>query len=163
MKEGEPIEIKETLPGRGRKVYLGGSLDYRNLQEVYDEHEKVINFLEEKGFKPLDPMRGKWSIFEGQTRIERSDRTMQEIIGRDLQDLNECDFHLILTGDKASWGTAIEMGYSVFVTKKPVIMVVRDFKEYERAKEQKSWHSFLAVRVVNTFEEAVDYMAKYWI
>jgi nucleoside 2-deoxyribosyltransferase len=162
MSPERQIESREVLPGRGRKVYIGGSLDYRSVQEVYQEHEHINQLLEEKGFVSLDPMRSKWSIFLGQEKIERSDRTMQEIVGRDLQDLNECDFHLILTGERASWGTAIEMGYSIFVTKKPVILVVGDFREYERAKEQRSWHTFLAVRVVNSFEEAVDYMSNYW-
>ena len=160
---GKEQEIREILPGRGRKVYLGGSLDYRNPQEVFEEHEEVNRLLEEKDFVPVDPMRGKWQIFLGQEKIERSDRTMQEIVGRDLQDLDECDFHLILTGDKASWGTAIEMGYSVFVTKKPVILVVREPEAFEKAKEQRSWHSFLAVRVVKSFQEAVDYMSNYWV
>lgn len=161
MKEREGIptpENKEQLPGKGRRVYIGGSLDFRYTHEVFEEHEHINNLLLEKGFTPVDPMRNKWEHYLAEETIAKSHYRMQEIINRDLQDLQKCDFHLILTGDKASWGTAIEFGYSVFVTGKPVVLVIRN----PELRARKGWHTFLATKVVGSAEEAVDYISGYW-
>jgi len=159
MKEKEPN--RENI-GRGRTVYLGGSIRGLTWEQATLKRHEARSLFEAKGFTVLDPMQEKLDFYHnGPIYLEGTDTkwTMEKIVKRDLRYLDHSDFHLVLTGDKPSWGTAIEMGYSWFVRKIPIVIVCKT----EKSKKQ-GWHTYAAETtkgaVVDSLEEAVDWLCK---
>jgi len=83
--------------------------------------------------------------------------TINEVIQRDLSDLDEVDVLLVLTGDDPSWGTAGEFYYTTWVTHKPTLVIAQT--------DVGGWMERYATRIVPDLDSAVQVLVhwrNYW-
>jgi len=142
-----------------KTVYLSGRINGLTYEQAREFRYKAILLLSNVGIQCLDPMRGK-KILEGTTITDTmsslSERKieMQEIIARDLDDIDRSDAIIVQTGDEPSWGTGMEAGYAL-AKRKPIFVI-------SQKEERCGWLHFNAVKVYPTIEQLVEYIDKFW-
>lgn len=131
-------------------IYLCGSIRGRDFDDANAWRKKATDFLEWNGHEVINPLRGRvWSKAE-----EQSQFTPNEIIHRDLKDVDKSDILLVeYTNPSLDYvGTITEMARA---RRKDKIVIV--FTEGKRSTF--GWLDwYLATKVVNTLEEALDYI-----
>jgi len=139
-----------------KTIYLAGRIEGLSYDEAVRLRNKAKKLFAKIGIKCLDPMRGKSSL-KNVLRIDGSQgsKDMQEVITRDIDDINRSSAMVILTGDDPSWGTGMEASYCHFHLNKPYFVVSKNTSRY-------GWLRFLAAKVKPTIEELVDYIDKFW-
>ena len=149
-------------------AYLGGTLSGRSAEEVYQERRHAITCLNELGMVVYDPMREKYDALRKRDDLSLDSTKITyeiaEITHRDLADIDDADMLIILTGDKASWGTALEFGYAVFGChpRKPVMLIgEKAFKSVEQ--NQYAWHTRYATKVVPNIEAGCEWLKGFWL
>lgn len=148
------------------QVYLAGKIDGLTLEEANRQRKIIAEKLLAYGIKCRNPLRGRSSIFNGNdlvnaTSVKELNITIQEIIQRDLNDINLCNVVLILTGDEPSWGTTAEFWYSTFVIHKPTLVISRNNYDIEGS----NWVKHFATKVVPDIDSAIAVLKEwklYW-
>ena len=152
----------------GFSVYLGGTLSGRSAREVYEERSHAVRLLNKIGVTVYDPMREKYEALmdHDSLSLDSTKITYQisEITHRDLSDINTVDMLIVLTGDQASWGTALEFGYAVWGCRprKPVMLIGQNAAE-RVAENQYAWHTRYATKVAATIDEGVEWLDRFWL
>ena len=124
------------------------------------DRDVMIEKLSTVGIKCRTPMRGKQHLV-GTQKITgdafKNGLTIQEVIQRDLSDVEKVDVVLVLTGDNASWGTAAEFWYATWITRTPTLVIAKNHVG--------GWLEYYATRIVPDFDAAVkvlQHWKKYW-
>lgn len=145
---------------KGYEIYLAGRIANLSYDEAMASRNKVIEKLNAVGIKCRTPMRGKQHL-KGKKRITadafKNGLTIQEVIQRDISDVEKVDAVLILTGDDASWGTAGEFYYATWISKTPTLVIAKNHVG--------GWMEHFATRIVPDFDSAVQVLLhwkKYW-
>ncbi len=142
------------------EVYLAGRVANLSYEEAVDSREEFINKLSKLDIKCRTPMRGKQHLSNSNSITIDSFKnglSVQEVIQRDLSDLDEVDAMVLITGDCPSWGSAGEFYYCTWIVNKPTLVIA--------TKHMGIWMEHYATRVVSTCDEAVkvlDNWKKYW-
>jgi nucleoside 2-deoxyribosyltransferase len=119
-------------PGNVRRVYLAGP-------PYADEYRRrAARLLEERGLKPLDPMRRD---FRGRTEGRE-----RELVYGDLADIDSCDA-VLADFTQADEGTAME-AWHAHAAGKPVVA-------YTGGTPPHPWTVYVAVQVCADLEQAV--------
>ena len=141
-------------------IYLGGRISGLTYDEAIAKRSEAKKVLS-KHFDILDPLRDK-TILKTVGKIDRkitkdtvreSEITPKDIVHRDLKDLREADYLLVLTGDEASFGTMIEWGYMLALGKPIFVVASKDFGPWQRET---------ATRVEPSIEEICNWLIKFW-
>ena len=142
------------------EVYLAGRIANLSYAEAMESRNELINKLEAVGIKCRTPMRGKQHL-ESAKKIDsdtfKNGLTINEVIQRDLSDVEKVDAVVVLTGDDASWGTAGEFYYATWISKTPTLVIAKNYVG--------GWLERYATRIVPDFESAVEVLKhwkKYW-
>lgn len=143
------------------EVYLAGRIANLSYDKAVADRDKMIEKLNKVGIKCRTPMRGKQHLANG-TKIDGNSLkncglSIQEVIQRDLSDLDEVDAVVILTGDDASWGTGGEFYYSTWISHKPTVVIAKNYIG--------GWMEYYATAIVPDFDGAVKVLErwkKYW-
>ena len=142
-----------------RTIYLGGKIDGLSYEDATRERNIIKKKLRRIGIKGVDPMRGKGylkgSKIDHDSVKFRSDCEMQDIISRDINDINNCDALVVLSGDQPSWGTAMEASYVHFHLNKPYFVISKNATRY-------GWLHFLASKVFPTTNDFIEYLKNFW-
>jgi len=138
------------------EVCLAGKISGLGYDDAMDKRLEFFDKANAIGIKCRSPLRGKsWlkneSIINEETVKKRL--TLQEIILRDLHDIDRCNVVIILTGNEPSWGTGMEFAYAVLVAKKPVLVIAD--------KYMGGWLDYYATKIVPNIDEAIEVL-KYW-
>lgn len=137
-------------------VYLAGKIAGLTYEAAMEIREEITEKLSANGIKCRTPLRGS-SFFDSKHLMDgdylKHGLSMQECIGRDLNDINYTDATVILTGADASWGTSGEFYYATWIAKKPTL-VISDSKI-------SGWLEYFATRIVHNVDEAVEVL-KHW-
>lgn len=132
-------------------VYLAGriaGLSYEDAQRQRLELTKKLNII---GVDCRNPLRGKSFLSDSQSITINSyikKLSIQEIIQRDLNDIDKCDVVLVLTGDTPSFGTAGEFYFATWLAKKPTIVISNN--------NVGGWLEYYATKIVKSEDEAVE-------
>ena len=143
-----------------RKVcYLGGTIANLSYKDATEHRNKIKAYLAERGWDSLDPMRGKEilssvSIIEERDAVRLLGVTDAAIIERDYDDLRRADVLIVLSGDKASWGTAFEWSIAHFQMHKPVVVVCAE----DAPIRDHPWCKLMCSGFFSTMEAAVDFI-----
>jgi len=143
------------------RVYVGGGISGRSIKVVREKHEHAARVLRERGLVPVSPLQGEVEDLKGQRVIKDDESGVGSdsgIILKDLYLLKHCDVHVILTGSTLSYGTASEWGYSHWKLGIPVVVC-----DPEHKARKASWARYTAAAIVDTVEEAADWIAKYLV
>jgi len=143
------------------EVYLAGRIANLSYDDIMASRDKVIGKLSEVGIKCRTPMRGKQHLKDSSKingkMLEKCGLSVQEVIQRDLSDLNEVDAVIVLTGDDPSWGTAAEFYYATWIAKKPTLVIKKNYVG--------GWIEYYATQIVPNINSAVEVLKrwkKYW-
>jgi len=139
------------------KVYVSGKMTGLVYEDVMARRQIVSNKLYESGMRAVDPVRGCADL-SGKEFTDDTVPHMNEIVQRDLHDVDSCDALLVLTGDDLSWGTTGEFWYATFVAKKPTVVIATNGL-------RAGWLNHHATRVVSDETEAVEVLKNwsvYW-
>ena len=139
-------------------VYLAGRIANLTYDEAMASREAIIHKLTEAGIMCRTPLRGR-QYKSGRITSETFTNgfTIQEIIGRDLNDIDRSDAVVILTGDDASWGTAGEFYYATWVVKKPTLVIAKNHVG--------GWVEHFATRIVPDIDSTIEVLLgwkHYW-
>ena len=142
------------------EVYLAGRIANLSYDEAMASRDDVIGKLDMVGIKCRTPMRGKQHL-AGKQKITsdafKNGLTVQEVIQRDLSDVEKVNVVLVLTGDDASWGTAGEFYYATWISHTPTLVIAKNHVG--------GWMEHLATRIVPDIDTAVQVLLhwkKYW-
>ncbi len=142
-----------------RIIYLSGTMEGKSFEIVKTQRDKAVRKLTDAGFLVCDPLRHKDKHFRGgkaKMNLSKSDYEIQQIIGRDENDIRQSDALIVLTGDNPSSGTWFEFAFAYYVVKIPVIVVApslrRNMDAHGSAYE---WTGGKATKVVRNLDEAV--------
>jgi len=143
-------------------VYLAGRIDGLTLEEANAQRQDIAEKLGRFGVLCRNPLRGKAKILNSvgkinATEVKNCGLTIQEIIRRDLNDVEQSNVVLILTGDQPSWGTSAEFWYSTFVVHKPTLVVSKN--NYNIVGN--NWLTYYATKIVQDVDSAVEVL-KLW-
>jgi hypothetical protein len=144
------------------EVYLAGSIQGLSYEESQKERKELSDKLSRINIACRNPLRGKKDIvgnIKHISDVSYYDKcSMRELVQRDLQDIEQCSAVVVLTGDKASWGSAMEFAYACFIAEKPTLVICKD-------KNISGWLKYYATKIVSSIEEAVDVLedwSYYW-
>lgn len=152
------------------EVYLAGRISGLNYDEAQHLRLKITEKLTRCGIKVRNPMRGKVRFLKSKGKItvdvvRQSEEagaadsvTLQELILRDLHDLDRVNALVVITGDEPSWGTCGEFWYTTWVSKKPTLVISKN-------GDSISWLSHFATKIVKNEDEAVEVLKvwqRYW-
>ena len=142
------------------EVYLAGRIANLSYDEAMASREVIIEKLYAVGIKCRTPMRGKQHL-KGVQKITadvfKNGLTINEVIQRDLSDVEKVDALVVLTGDEASWGTAGEFYYATWISRTPTLIIAKNYVG--------GWLEHYATRIVPDFDSAVkvlEHWKKYW-
>jgi len=145
--------------GKEYEVYLAGRIANLSYDEAMADRDVLIQKLNQVGIKCRTPMRGKQHLQN--TKIDanafKGGLTINEVIQRDISDVEKVDAVVVLTGDDASWGTAGEFYYATWISKTPTLVIAKNYVG--------GWLERYATRIVPDFESAVEVLKhwkKYW-
>ena len=145
------------------EVYLAGRIAGLNFDDATRERAEITERLEKIGVKSRNPMRGKsWlaaKIKDQPITIDtyRKQLSVQEIIVRDLHDIDRVNVVLVLTGDSPSWGTTGEFWYATWIAHKPTLVISKN--------NVGGWLEYYATKIVPDVEAAIEVLEdwkKYW-
>lgn len=135
-----------------RVIYTAGGIAGLNPTEVENRFNAQKATLEALGFEVLSPIRGKVIDAECHQRYEPN-----EIVHRDLNDVTRADLIIATPSDK-SIGTFMEIFYASHVRHIPTIVVATNehiAKHY--------WIRYFSSKIVGSFDEAIDYISKWYL
>ena len=132
-------------------IYLAGGIAGLDPQEVEHRFISVKARLEDMGFKVLSPIRGKILDTEVDSKYEPN-----EIVKRDLWDINHSDLLLAIPSEK-SIGTFMEVFHAASRGIPVVIVTTSAFIANHY------WTRVHAAKIVSTVEDALDYLAKWYL
>lgn len=141
-------------------VYLAGRIANLSYDEAIANRTGLIKKLKEVGIKCRTPMRGKQHLQSVQKITGdafKNGLTINEVIQRDLSDVEKVDAMVVLTGDDASWGTAGEFYYATWISHTPTLVIAKNHIG--------GWMEHYATRIVPDFDSAVRVLLhwkKYW-
>lgn len=141
------------------EVYLAGRIVNLSYDEAMGKRNEMILKLKSVGIKCRTPMRGKQHLENSKldSTAFKDGLTINEVIQRDISDVEKVDAVVILTGDEASWGTAGEFYYATWVSKTPTLVIANNYVG--------GWMERYATRIVPDFDSAVEVLLhwkKYW-
>ncbi len=146
--------------GKEYEVYLAGRIANLSYDDAMASRTEMIDKLNAVGIKCRTPMRGKQHL-ENSKKLDssafKSGLTINEVIQRDLSDVEKVNAVVILTGDDASWGTAGEFYYATWISHTPTLVIAKNYVG--------GWLERLATRIVPDFDSAVEVLKhwkKYW-
>lgn len=141
-------------------VYLAGRIANLSYDEAMAIRGGMILKLNSVGIKCRTPMRGKQHL-QNATKLDseafKNGLTINEVIQRDLNDVEKVNAVVVLTGDDASWGTAGEFYYATWISKTPTLVIAKDYVG--------GWLERFATRIVPDFDSAITVLLhwkKYW-
>jgi hypothetical protein len=144
------------------EVYLAGRIADLSYEKATNQRTVIAERLKEQGIQCRTPLRGK-KFLSGAKEITIktyiNTLSVQEIILRDLHDIDRVNVVLILTGDDPSWGTTGEFWYATWIAKKPTIVISK------RGGEVGGWLSYYATKLVSNTDEAIEVLKDwklYW-
>ncbi len=145
--------------GKQFEVYLAGGIAGLSCESTMQSRLVATEKLEKVGIKCLNPLRGRSNLTGKKMASEgfRDGLTIQEIIARDLHDINRCNALLVLTGNTPSWGTGFELAYATWVVRKPTVVIT--------SNDVGGWLEYFATRRVKNIDEAVEVLEDwtlYW-
>jgi len=142
------------------EVYLAGRIANLSYDDAVSERDEITKKLNSVGIKCRTPLRGKQHL-KNELKITanafKDGLSIQEVIQRDISDVNKVDAVLIMTGDDASWGTAGEFYYATWISKTPTLVIAKNHIG--------GWMEHYATRIVPDFDSAVKVLLhwkKYW-
>ncbi len=142
------------------EVYLAGRIANLSYDEAMASRDKITAQLKTVGILCRTPMRGKQHL-TGATKITgdafKSGLTINEVIQRDLSDVEKVNAVLVLTGDDASWGTAGEFYYATWISHTPTLVIAKNHVG--------GWMEHYATRIVPDINSAIQVLVhwkKYW-
>lgn|SRR3990167_9266858 len=147
-----------------RVVYLSGNIAGRTYQEATEARNEAKRLLGVRGWDTLDPMRGKEILSTVSVIDEKVSKellggiTDQAIIQRDFDDVRRSDALLVLSGDRASWGTAFEWSIAHFLYQKPIVVVA----SLDSPTRDHPWCKSMASYFAPTVEDAVDFLDRWF-
>jgi len=146
-----------------RVVYLSGGIANLSYEEATKARNEAKLELARRGWDSLDPMRGKEILSSLGTMDEKKATellgvTPAAIIQRDFDDVRRADALLVLSGNKASWGTAFEWAIAEFVYKKPVVVVC----DKDSTTRDHPWCKQMASYFAETVEEAIAFLDEWF-
>lgn len=137
-----------------RTIYLSGKLAGRSKKEVLKERKEATELLVKAGFNVFDPVslenNNKEKVFSTKCSLDQ----MRRFVVKEKLALTKCDAVLMLSGDILSEGSLLEFGFASYHCHIPVLLVSKLRKE----KKLVGWSNVEAVRVVESVEEAIDYL-----
>jgi nucleoside 2-deoxyribosyltransferase len=141
-----------------KTIYLAGS-GSRNPQYALYWRGKAKNLLPD--FETISPFRDKniRDMYKGEKeQYQWGEYTPQEIVERDLNDIQKSDLVLaeLVYDDYCYFGTASEMVYAKLF-RKPFIA----FSDKHYIKNH-YWIRYHSVKILDTLEDACEYINKYW-
>jgi len=141
------------------EVYLAGRIDGLSYEEAMRERERVTRILIEHDIMCRNPLRGR-KCLQGVDKVDNSyEMSIQEIIQRDLHDIDKANAVLVITGDAPSYGTMGEFWYATWIAKKPTLVVS------PKNNGKKNWVGYYATKIVSSMDEAIEVLkdwALYW-
>lgn len=146
--------------GNKYEVYLAGRIANLSYDEATVKRDEMVEKLSVVGIKCRTPLRGRQHL-ENVEKLTgdafKCGLTINEVIHRDLSDVEKVDAVLVLTGDDPSWGTAGEFWYATWVTNTPTLVIAKKYVG--------SWLERFATRIEPDFDSAVQVLQhwkKYW-
>lgn len=142
-----------------KSVYLGGRIDGISYKEATETRDIIVKQLNAFGITCYNPMRGKDDmkdcviIDKQHTKFE-----MQEIVSRDLFEIQKADALVIVSGDVPTWGTAMEAGFVIGkygIYQKPIFIYNKN------STDRFGWAYFLATKVFNDINEMIAYIINF--
>ena len=135
-------------------IYLGGSINGLNPDEVLEKFDMVQEGLEFLGFEVLSPTRGKKV---SRRKGEFVGYEPNEIVHRDLRDIDNADYMLALF-EVPGIGTSMEIIYARLTMNIPVIVVSTDPRVTEHY-----WIKSLASKILPDIESAYIYLKEWYL
>jgi hypothetical protein len=130
-------------------VYLAGKMDTLTYDEIMEQRERIKDKLKKYNIQVRNPLRGKEGL-KNVGKIESgkiyAQFSINEIVQRDLRDVELSNAVLVMTGDTPSWGTVGEFYYATWVTKTPTLVI---------CKRPSLWVEKFATKVVPDEEIAI--------
>lgn len=135
------------------KVYVSGPIDPTNKAATDDWRTKAVDYFQRNGIATINPCRNKAVYDPGAF-------TPQEIILRDLKDVEEADVILCnfneLSPHRLSIGTFMEI-MAAYELRKPVVVVAQDPRIYEHP-----WINAMSVRRFKRLDQGLEYITNFW-
>ncbi len=146
------------------EVYLAGRIANLSYDAAIAERDELTKRLDLVGIRCRTPMRGKQHLANSQnlnSGVFKNGLTINEVIQRDLSDVEKVDAVVVLTGDDASWGTAGEFYYATWISKTPTLIICKDLA----SNKVGGWLERYATRIVPDYDSAVEVLLHwktYW-
>lgn len=137
-------------------IYLCGTLTGRNKKQVLLERRTATRLLEKAGFLVFDPVSIEKKVVGPKFRSDHDTYTMAKFVRKEKNAIENCHALLLLTGDKPSDGSWLEMGFALYKCKIPVVLVSR----LRTQGKLVSWSNVEATSVVPSVQKAVDSLQK---
>lgn len=159
-----PLEYKGEVMGKEYEIYLAGRITNLSYDEAIAERDELTKKLGLVGIRCRTPMRGNQHLKSSQIITSEAFKhglTINEVIQRDLSDVEKVDAVVILTGDDASWGTAGEFYYATWVSKTPTLVIAKNLA----GSGVGGWLERYATRIVPDYDSAVEVLLHwktYW-
>lgn len=138
-------------------VYLAGKISGLNYEEANKNRKEFVEKAKIIDIKCRNPLRGKSKLTEVNVidldAVSASGLSIQEIIQRDLNDIDNVDCVVILTGDAPSWGTSGEFWYATWIAKKPTLVIAKNYMG--------GWLDLFSTKIVKDVDSAISVLA-YW-
>ena len=142
------------------EVYLAGRIANLSYDAAIAERDELTSRLDKIGIRCRTPMRGKQHLALSQnlnSSVFKNGLTINEVIQRDLSDVEKVNAVVVLTGDDASWGTAGEFYYATWISKTPTLVIAKN--------DVGGWLERYATRIVPDYDSAVEVLLHwktYW-
>ena len=145
-----------------RVAYLSGGIAGLSYEDAISTRNAIKAELAEIGWDSLDPMRAKEVLSSLDTIDERSAKALlgvtdAAIVQRDYDDLRRADILLVLSGDRPSWGTAMEWAIAHFQLHKPVVVICAPDSPTREHPWCKTMTSYFASNIM----DAVDFIDRW--
>lgn len=134
------------------KVYIAGTINGLNPEEVLERFWKIEKVLKYKGFEVLNPMRGK---IISDTKTGFLPYESNEIVHRDLWDIKNSDIVLAVFPE-VGIGTAMEIMYAR-ERDIPVILVSDNSMVVNHY-----WVKSLCSKIVSNIAEGIQYLEDWY-
>ena len=139
------------------RIYVAGPIDDNNLDKALEWRVEVHDWNPMPDeVEVFDPLRNK----DTETIIARSFGA-NEIVIRDLEDIDKCDIVLANVpksdSPKPLFGTPCEIMYA-WLHRKPVVLVTDDPR-----LSNHYWVNCLCVKILPTVTSALNYIEDYWM
>lgn len=143
-----------------KTVYLSGRIEGISYDEANKTRNKIIESFNKYNIFCYNPMRGK-ELLKNVDNIDSTNHNieMQEIVSRDLADIQKSDALIVTTGDSPSWGTAMEVGYIIGkygIYQRPIFVYMKC-----NYNSRYGWLNFLATKIFNDIDIMAEYIAKF--